>query len=137
LTYEQVYTYYDYVERQLPAWIRPIGPMRRKEKLKEVGVLGGAYDLDCTMTQRGIVARDYNDVRRSDVILANFLGVDRISIGSCFELAWAFALQKPVVLCMEEGSCHDHPFVREAGQFCVTSIDDAIDAVVSITSKGI
>ena len=82
-------------------------------------------------TDSAIFARDHHDVSTVDVIVADFLGATRASIGSMFELAWASHLHKFVVLIMEaEGNPHEHAFVREAASCRVHSRKAAISAVL-------
>lgn len=106
-------------------------PMRGKDmfaKAERMGVDYKAYGKVPELTPPSIFARDQFDVRHADIILANMteLGkayrrgknpitdeVVRIpSIGSDFEIAWAFLLNKPVVLIAPDGSPYaHHPFL--------------------------
>lgn len=86
-------------------------------------------------TAQGIMERDYNDVRRADLLLVNLLGANSFSIGTCMELAWAYAMQKPVVVAIEkEGNPHmKHPMVSEAmGAFRYDELYDACMAARTI-----
>src|SRR5436309_14136370 len=67
------------------------------------------------LSDKALVIRDHADVVAADIVLVNLLPAERVSIGTMFELAWAKAYQKIVVIVMEPGNIHDHPFVREAG----------------------
>jgi hypothetical protein len=84
-------------------------------------------------SQHGIVVRDYWDVSQADVLLVNLLpsvDVGKASVGTCFELAWAYASHKPAVVAMQgEGNPTDHPFVREAAYITVPRIESAIAVV--------
>ena len=88
-------------------------------------------------TAKGIMTRDYCDVKRADVLLVNLLGCDAVSIGTVMELAWAFQMQKPAVVAMEkEGNPHDrHPMVAEAMHFRVESLAEAIESVAVILGR--
>jgi nucleoside 2-deoxyribosyltransferase len=91
-------------------------------------------------TSRGIMTRDFNDVKRCDALLVNLLGYkaeDRVSAGTIMELAWAYAFQKPAVVAIEaSGNPHDnHPMIHEAMPFRVTTLDEAIDAVAVILGR--
>lgn len=85
-------------------------------------------------TSKGIMTRDYNDVKRCDALLVNLLGAQKPSMGTGMELAWAFSMQKPAVVAIEaHGNPHDnHPMLHEAMPFRVTTLDEAIDAVAII-----
>ena len=115
-------------------------PMRAKEK-----VAGKAIDNDFNKykdngpfyTSRGIMARDFNDVNTCDALLVNLLGARKPSIGTVMELAWAYALHKPVVVVMEAtGNPHDnHPMIREAIPFCVETLDEGVHAIAVILGR--
>lgn len=82
-------------------------------------------------TSRAIMSRDFNDVKQSDVLLVNLLGTTVPSLGTIMELAWAYALQKPAIVVIEEsGNVHEnHPMIHEAMSFRVHSLRDGINAV--------
>jgi len=87
-------------------------------------------------TDSAIFARDHHDVSTVDVIVADFLGAVKASIGSMFELAWASHMHKFVVLIMEkEGNPHEHAFVREASSCRVYSRDEAVQAVLEFAGR--
>jgi len=82
-------------------------------------------------TSRGIMARDFNDVKQADALLVNLLGAKKPSLGTIMELAWAFALQKPCVVVIEKnGNPHDnHPMIHEAISFRVDTLDEGVSSV--------
>jgi nucleoside 2-deoxyribosyltransferase len=88
-------------------------------------------------TSRGIMTRDFNDVKRCDALLVNLLGLVKPSLGTIMELAWAYAMQKPAVVAIEKtGNPHDnHPMIHEAMPFRVDSLDEAIHAVAVILGR--
>jgi nucleoside 2-deoxyribosyltransferase len=96
------------------------------------------YDgLGAFFTSRGIMTRDFNDVKRCDALLVNLLDLKERSSGTIMELAWAFALQKPAVVAIEAaGNPHDkHPMIFEAMPFRVATIEEAIDSVAIILNR--
>ena len=71
-------------------------------------------------TAKSMNRRDFNDLKRSDVILACFLGADKVSLGTCLEMGAAWVLGIPVVTVMEEDNVHNnHPMLNdiEVAQF--------------------
>lgn len=115
--------------------IRGLNPMREKEDLRALGdgIIKDTYEERPLSSQRGITARDYFDCRRADLIVANFLQTEKVSIGSVMEVAWAHAHRVPVILVIEEkGNPHDHAMLRECSPFRVSSLDDALHIAVSI-----
>lgn len=120
----------------LPSGTRGISPMRGKEYLKRThadglpAVLkGGTLPMS---SARAIFSRDTFDIRRSDVVLLNLTGSERVSIGTMFEMGYAHAQGKVIITVMEDGNLHEHPFVREASTFIVSSMDEARKLIESL-----
>lgn len=113
--------------------VRTISPMRGKTYLEGVGELkpGNDYaDLHVMSSSRGLTTRDRFDVMRADAVFVNFLGAERVSIGTVGEIFWADAFRKPVVVCMEdEGNVHDHAMINELTGYRVPTIDEGVDVV--------
>lgn len=113
--------------------IAGISPMRGKTYLLNETNIGDSYEETLLSSQRAIVCRDFFDVQRADVLLVNFLGAERVSIGTCMEIAWAYQTCKPVVLVMPRNDLHhDHAFIREMCQFRVDSLDEGVHIIKSI-----
>ena len=133
--------------RQNAAWaltdrgIETLCPMRAKSALSDQAVISGNYrdyaSFGAFFTSRGIMVRDFNDVKRCDALLVNLLGLAKPSMGTIMELAWAYAMQKPAVVAIEAaGNPHDnHPMIHEAISFRATTMDEAIDAVAVILNR--
>jgi len=122
----------DYITRRAGSEIRCYSPMRSKEYLAGETSLGGDYPQPMS-TSRAIVTRDFNDVTTSDLVLVNFLGAKKASIGTVAEVAWCRAFNKPVVLVMEpSGNVHDHPFITEFAGFRVSDLETAADIVCKV-----
>ena len=121
--------------------IESLDPMRAKHELAEQPRISTNFndyaDRGAFFTSRGIMARDFNDVKRCDALLVNLLGLEKPSLGTIMELAWAYALQKPAVIAIEKsGNPHDnHPMIHEAMPFRVETLDEAIDAVAVILNR--
>lgn len=118
-------------------WLRykgfvPVSPMRGKDYLRGRGPLlgdtgSGAYEEFPMSSQRGIWGRDMFDVAQCDVLLANLAGATELSIGTVMEIQRAHDLGKYVLVVLESGSLHDHPFVREAASLVVDSLPEALE----------
>lgn len=113
-------------------------PMRAKKVLREQPVISGNFHdyagRGHFFTSKGIMTRDFNDVKQADVLLVNLLYAQKPSLGTIMELAWAFALQKPAVVVIEaQGNPHDnHPMIHEAMPFRVTTLEEGVEAVLTI-----
>jgi len=81
-----------------------------------------------------IVTRDFNDIKTCDALLVNFLGAERVSIGTCWELGAAYTLQKPVVVVMEPAwaNVHDHAFVHHTAMVVVPTLEYGCAALYNL-----
>lgn len=111
--------------------IDTISPMRGKPNIGEGNTYTAAITrafTDPLRTSAGINTRDFNDVKRADLIFVNLLGAKKVSIGTVMEIAWARAFVKPVVLVMEpEGNIHDHWMLKFPCGFIVSTIEEAVE----------
>lgn len=105
-------------------------PMRHKEDLHAESMVADCYENILLSSQRGLTERDRYDCTRCDMVIANMLGAQRVSIGTVIEMGWADANRIPIVLVMEEkGNLHDHAMVRELCPFRVTTVSEAVQTV--------
>lgn len=114
--------------------IKGLSPLRAKDYLADHGPLLASGYMDRVLSSpRGIMTRDRFDATRCDVLLVNLLGAERVSIGTCMEIAWADAQRTPIVVAMEpEGNPHDHAMIQEAIGFRVASMEEALHVVLAI-----
>jgi len=80
------------------------------------------------------VARDRFDLRRSDLVLACFLGAKEVSIGAVGEIFWADAMGKPVVIVREDRNVHNHDMLNELAGWLFADLDAAIEHVRGVIS---
>lgn len=117
-----------------------LSPMRQEGHLAEVSEAIGTFAFDnvAIATQRAIVAKDKLDIRQSSLVFANFLGAERVSIGSVAELGIASTQNKIIVVAMEpKGNIHDHVFVRELSDIRVASLSEAADVINALLIPGV
>ena len=111
-------------------------PMRAKEYLKKVGVIEQGNHVHGMLSGGpAITCRDHYDCLTCDILFVNLLGATRVSIGTMFEIAWAHAYKKPIVLVMEspmKGNIHEHDMLTQMAAFRCDDIDDAIHIVDAI-----
>jgi hypothetical protein len=141
-TWNETADWREWAVTQLPE-AKCLSPLRGKDFLQALRKvpLGSAskqssefaHDaLDAAISsQHAIVVRDHWDVESADLLFVNLLPSKDIgvpSIGTMFELAWAWYFKKPAVVAMQKGSPNDHPFVREAAYVVVPSLKQAVSA---------
>ena len=129
LAYDIALGWREMMRTQLYPDITTYSPMRGKEALEGQECLDESNLItdDPTCTSKGIVGRDYNDVRTCDLLFVNLLGAQQYSIGTISEIAAAHVLNKPIILLMEAGNIHDHPFITEPPLYWVDGFDTAIE----------
>jgi hypothetical protein len=88
------------------------------------------------MHGRLVVDRNKHIIQSSDVVLANFLGAGRASIGSIGELFWANAFRIPIVIIREAGNVHDHAMLNAVASAIASSLEEGCEAVRNILGGG-
>lgn len=117
--------------------IECLSPMRDTEHLVDEKEIGFGYTDHPLRTDAAIFARDMLDIRRSSLVLVNFLDAPAVSRGTLIELGVIHERGIPCILVMEpSGNIHDYPFVREIADVRVSSLPEAVDAVRSFLVPG-
>jgi nucleoside 2-deoxyribosyltransferase len=105
-------------------------PLRGKDFVpNENGVYGEYYETQDQPfnNDRSIMRRDFDDVKKADLIFCYLKGSEKVSKGTIMELGWAYAMQKLVVAVIEpKGNIHEHGMVRETFSYRFDNLDDAI-----------
>ena len=115
-----------------PTNITVISPLRAKKYLNQEKSVALDYKEFPLSTQRGIVTRDKFDVARCDLVFVNLLNAKTVSIGTCFEIAWAHLLNKPIIVVMEDRAIHQHPFIKECSNFIFNDLEEAVKVATAI-----
>lgn len=127
----------DFADMMEPG-ITVLSPMRHEGHLAEIkGKLAKEYPEHLFSHPKMIVSKDLLDIDVSDIVVANFLGAKKASIGTVSEMGYARAKGKTIITIMEKGNIHEHPFVTELSNAVVTSLSDAVAIVNSLLSEGV
>lgn len=134
LSYEDVMRYYHAASIALrKAGYAVLCPMQGKDYLRTETVLRAEGYKNPISTNQAIVRRDHWMVEQADIVYVNLAGSTQISIGSLFELAWAYHLRKHVVLAMDqqtpEQKLYAHAFVLEAADIIFEGPDAGREAL--------
>lgn len=131
-----------------------LSPLRGKEFLKNETDIKDEYTDNKMANSRFISTRDFNDVRRSDLIIVNFLNAKKVSIGTVLEIGAAIILNKPIIIIMEDkikiptlpaatesgfvqvvqeytSNIHNHSMIRET-TIIVNDLDEAFHMALQI-----
>lgn len=142
LTYDGAQSWRDFAKVRLgSSGIKALSPLRSKEYLRGIPALTADCkeygSLNVMSTPKGLTTRDRWDAMRCDVLLVNFLGCEKVSIGTCMEIAWADATRTPIVCAMEaEGNVHEHAMVNECVGLRVTTLEEAIAVIIAMADAG-
>ncbi|HAI63014.1 MAG: hypothetical protein UU64_C0006G0019 [candidate division WWE3 bacterium GW2011_GWF2_41_45] len=134
VSYAECTDWREYVSSKLPQYIKAVSPIRGKKYLANETTIKDSYQEHPLSTPKGIVCRDRADVMRCDMILVNFLGATKVSIGSVMEIAWADAWRKPIIVVMEKDNIHYHSMIDEVSGFVVADLDEAIRIATAVLS---
>ncbi len=134
LSYADGSDWRDYAIKELETWdIEGLSPLRGKDYLAAFESIEKQH-LEHTewplSLPAGIVGRDRNDVKTSDLILVNFSGAKKVSIGTCMEIAWADAFRIPVLVVTDPS--HDHEFINHLASWKVNTLEEALALVPAI-----
>lgn len=117
----------------MPPHVRCLSPTRFKRFLEGHIIGVQPYHHHPLSTDKGLTRRDLFDVQRSSAIIANFLGTETISIGTCIEIgAKSMFSDKLLIQVIEPGNCHDHPMIREIADYTVSTLKEAADLLVAL-----
>lgn len=112
--------------------IHIMNPLRGKDYLNNGKLLPHTQDEYVFSSAKAILYRDMFDVRRSDLVFVNFLGLSKVSIGTVMEVGGAWMANKPIVLAIDEKNVHQHPMIEQSAGWTVNNIEDGIYVVKSI-----
>ena len=132
--YDECNNWRNHFKTLMPKSIQCLSPMRGEDFFTIKRAANDSYGNHGPLaTERGIMTRDFFDCTRSDLVIANLLDTKIVSIGTCMEIAWAYMNKTPLIVIMEEkGNLHDHPMIREATGFRVTTLEDAAGIVQTV-----
>lgn len=118
----------------IPAGIVCLDPMRGKALLSQKKKLDPQGYKEYPLSQvKAIYMRDMWDVMRCDIVAVYLLEAEGVvSIGTCFEVAWASVLHKPMVGCWVDKGAHDHGFITEAIGARAKDLDEMAEMLIGL-----
>lgn len=120
----------------IPRGIDCLSPMRSKEPLAEGAlIIDKVYGYSVFGQDHAIMQRDYQDCTTADVVVANFLGATRVSLGTVMECAWCYGNHIPLIAVMEADGTnpHDnHCMMRAAIGFQIATLEEAVQVARSV-----
>jgi len=109
-------------------------PMLGKEHLLGLGTAKAKGYEDPLSNDRSIFGRDQWMVAQADVLFADVTGATSRSLGTTFEIAWAYKQPHTLVVLagLTEEHCMDHAFIRQAADHIFPSYEDAAEFLPSL-----
>jgi len=136
--YEEVSRYFSLAKTSLESvGYTVFTPMLGKEALRtELEFKAKGYENFPISTNHAIFNRDRWMVDSSDIIYANLSrSGERVSIGTCMELAWASDKGKHVIVVMQKDNIHNHAFVLEAADIIFETHGEALEYLFKLAGK--
>lgn len=137
LNYEDATGWREHAKAELESvGIDAFSPMRAKKYLendKAIDSSDSNYSMYPLSVPPAVVCRDFNDCTKRDALIVYLRNAKAVSIGTMFEVAWAYQARIPIILVMEKtGNPHEHMFVRQCANFQVEYIVDALTIAKAI-----
>ena len=141
VSYDDATQWRDSVKRNFLPGIVGVSPMRMKEWLEGHEKIDNAYawlleekplEWHIGGSPSAIGTRDYHDVQNCDMLFAYLprkYNEKRPSWGTSFEIGWAIALRKPVVLVTDDPSLSNHPLATTHIGFIVPDLAIGVEVV--------
>jgi nucleoside 2-deoxyribosyltransferase len=129
----------EFGERMTEHGVTVLSPMRHEGHLAEVkGPLDKDYPSHIFSHGKMIVAKDFLDIDVSAIVVANFMGAKKASLGTVAEIGYAAAKGKTIVVIRDkDDAIHNHPFINEPAAVVVDNLEDAIAITGSLLSEGV
>jgi len=131
-------TMYEFLQKKLVLedYYRVLHPMLGKGELRnETKFRASDYVHVPVATNHAIVERDRWMVEQSDVVFADLGEATQVSIGTCFEMAWAAMLGRHTVVVLPEDGPHQHAFVLEAADVIFRTSVEAIAYLIDLAKS--
>ena len=131
LTWDEALAWREKVEVELGRDWRVISPVRPQVEMDRTKIITLQTQKDDELnlwdTATALVATDTFFIDQSDWVLANLLNTKKPSFGTVWELGYAYATRKKIVVLMTPEDAHNHPFTRRGVDIFTPSLEDAIE----------
>ena len=102
-------------------------PMTAKTELRTEKELKADGYHHPTITDNAILYRDHWMVLQADIVYVDLSRAEKISIGCCFEIAWAWENNKHLVVVLPKNNPHRHAFVKSAAHIVFETTKEAFE----------
>lgn len=124
----------DYVNNELPDNIIGVSPLRCEPRIGRK--YKATYEDDPRFgTAMAIKAKNEFDTRNCDLVLAYLpkeMNDKRPSYGTVIEMAWAYMIDKPVMLVTDDKFMKTHPLIQSVSSWMLDDLDQAVETIVGV-----
>ena len=113
----------------------PVSPLRSEPAIN--GIYQLYYDDPLYGTKEAIAAKNELDVRSCNITLAYMpreFSKRRPSYGTTVEVAWAYALSKPVILVSDDPYVFEHPLISRCASWKLGTLEEAVRLIIGTFS---
>ncbi|MFA4972364.1 MAG: nucleoside 2-deoxyribosyltransferase [bacterium] len=96
------------------AGFEPLIPCEAEKVARNNGPMVAADSTAPGCSNQEIFARDLNMLWDADVVVANLRGAERASLGTAWELGWAYSNGVPIIAVVQPGDLHWHAFIIQS-----------------------
>lgn len=130
-TWREATEWRDYTKQELKAYydcISPCVPMRIQDLDEMIGLQTQEdMTLPIYQTATGVTSQDEWFIDKADWVLANFTNATKVSIGTIWELGYAWGRHKKIISVFNSDNVHNHPFVRRRSHVFVPTLEESIE----------
>ena len=117
-----------------PYHVRGISPLRCEPAVdgKYDDAESGQFEDKMFGSHDAIVAKNWYDLNQCDATLAYLPPDYNLSIGTISEIAWAFAVRKPLVIVATDPKILNHPMTQVQAGWLLDNLEDACEVLGQI-----
>lgn len=109
-------------------------PMQGKHRSDDALVTARGNAEGGPSCDHAIYRKDAWAVEQADILLCDLTGHERVSIGTCFELAWGARAGKLIIIVgLEDDTPMDHAFIHGASSLRFDRMGEALDYLRAMT----
>ena len=126
LSYDEVVNKIN-AKREALSMFEILSPMTGKEELRTEIKFKADFNYNPISNNHAVFERDKWMVSQCDILFADLVGAQHVSIGTMMELAWAALLGKHTIVAIDKDNIHRHAFVLEAADIVLETTEEAIE----------
>lgn len=113
----------------------PLLPCEEERAARNMGPLPAADNTAPGCSNEEVFYRDLHMLGASSAVIANLREAQRPSLGTMWEIGYAFAAGIPVIVTVQPSSCHWHAFIEQSCTI-VPTLDMALRTLKVLQKEG-